>query len=280
MKLPLSLLLAAATLTAHAGPEDWLKGGLVSPDMIQTLRSDLNLTPEQEGKMQSIISSAQEEGSGLEKTVREEQKALNSLLRTPDTSAEAAAAALDRLLAAEAPVKQLQLRTLIRLRDVLTPEQQRLAVKLAPGRAGQTDDMALRVRQKAEKLRAEVESLGIKPTRALSERGAQIESLIRAGDWQAAEAALTRLSKDAQVDVAESTEEIDFTPHATGSTDLEDLKARYAALEEKGQDIISLPLIRRLLQAREALEQAKQDQDAEKVGRILTWAEKQVGLTE
>lgn len=270
------LILLAATSFAIAGPEAWLQGGLVTPETIQNLKPELGLSSAQEEKMQAIVAEARSEGAELEKEVRERQKAFNSLLRAPETKAEDASAALTRLLEAEAPVKQLQLRTLIRLRDVLTPEQQKLAVKLAPGRAARAQDLAAQVRQKAERLRAEVESLGIKPTRALSERGAEIESLMRAGDWQAAEAALGQLAKDSQAEVTTATEEIDFTAFPTGSTDLEELKARYAALEEKGQEVVSLPLIRRLLQAREALEHAKQAQDAEKVGRILTWAEQQL----
>ncbi|MCA1963232.1 MAG: periplasmic heavy metal sensor, partial [Prosthecobacter sp.] len=205
MKLLLPILLTAAAL-AYAGPETWLQGGLISPDVIQSLKDDLALSSEQEEKMRAIISSAQSEGEDLEKNVREQQRYLNGLLRDPATTPDAAASALTRLLEAEAPVKQLQLRTLLRLRDVLSPEQQRLAAKLAPGRSAHASDLAAAVRQKAEKLRAEVESLGIKPTRALSQRGAEIESLIKAGDWPAAERALTQLSLDCQADAPAETE--------------------------------------------------------------------------
>ena len=44
-------------------------------------------------------------------------------------------------------------------------------------------------------------------------------------------------------------------------------------MQANAQSIISLPLIRQFIKAKEALEQAKSAQDAELVGRILTWGE-------
>lgn len=58
-----------------------------------------------------------------------------------------------------------------------------------------------------------------------------------------------------------------------GSTDLETLRQRFDALQVAGQEVINLPLLREMLQAKEAFEEAKAAQDADKVGRILTYAE-------
>lgn len=270
------LVLLSTTVLAFAGPEAWLQGGLITPETIASLKTELELTPEQEEKMQSIVTAARSEGEPLEAAVREQQKALNELLRNRESNVEAASAALTRLLEAEAPVKQLQLRALIQLRDVLTPEQQKQAIKLAPGRVAKNDGIEQRVRQKAEKLRATVESLGVKPTNAMSERGAEIEALIRAGDWKAADAAIDKLTQDSGADEPESTTELDFTQFEPGNTDLEVLKERYQTVQDKGQSLISIPLVRQFLKAKEAFEAAKEAQDAEKVGRILTWAEKQL----
>lgn len=270
------LILLCTAVLAFAGPDAWLQSGLVTPEMIASLKSELDLTAEQEEKMQSIVTAARGEGEPLEQAVREQQKALNDLLRTRDTTAEAASAALTKLLEAEAPVKQLQLRALIQLRDVLTPEQQSKAVKLAPGRVAKADGIELRVKQKAEKLRAAVESLGIKPTNAMSERGAEIEAMIRAGDWKSADAAIDKLTKESGADEPENTAELDFAQFEPGNVDLEVLKERYQTVQDKGQSVISIPMMRQFLKAKEAFEAAKEAQDAEKVGRILTWVEQQL----
>lgn len=275
MKNILICLLAAASL-AHAGAEAWLQNGLIQPETITALKGDLGLSTEQEERMQAIVTAARAEGEPLEKAVREKQKALNELLRSRETSADTASQALTSLLEAETPVKQLQLRSLIQLRDVLTPEQQKKAIQLAPGRIAKADHLETRVKQKAEKLRAAVDSLGIKPTTAMSERGAEIEGMLKSGDWKAADEALDKLAKDSHAEELESTEDVDFSKYETGNTDLEELRQRYSAVQEKGQNVISLPLIRQFLKAKEAFEQAKADQDAEKVGRILTWVEQEL----
>ncbi len=271
------LILLSTAVLSFAGPEAWLQSGLVTPETITSLKSELDLTPEQEEKMQSIVTAARGEGEPLELAVREQQKALNDLLRNRETSADSASAALAKLLEAEAPVKHLQLRTLIQLRDVLTLEQQKKAVKLAPGRVAKSDGIEVRVKQKAEKLRAAVESLGIKPTNAMSERGAEIEAMIRAGDWKKADAAIDKLTLESGADEPEVTTDPDFTQFEPGNVDLEVLKERYQTVQDQGQNIISIPMIRQFLKAKEAFEAAKEAQDAEKVGRILTWAEQQLG---
>ncbi len=274
MKTILFLLSTAAL--AFAGPEIWLQNGLVTPETISSLKAELELTAEQEEKMQSIVTAARSEGEPLEKTVRERQKALNELLRNRETTTDSASAALTKLLEAEAPVKQLQLRALIQLRDVLSLEQQKRAMKLAPGKVAKSDGIELRVKQKAEKLRAAVESLGIKPTNAMSERGAEIEAMIRAGEWKAADAAIDKLTLESGADEPESTAEVDYSQFEPGNVDLEVLKERYQTVQDKGQSVISIPMVRQFLKAKEAFEEAKAAQDAEKVGRILTWAEGQL----
>ena len=272
---PLLLTLATALL-AHAGPDVWLQKGLITPEMISAVKSELGLSAEQETSMQSILNAAREKATPMETTVRERQQELNLLLKDGKTTAEQAAQALTGLLDAEQPVKQLQLRTLLELRDVLRPDQQKKALTLAPGRLARNDSIQTRVHQKAEKLRAAIESLGIKPTLAMSERGREIEGLIKAGAWGDANAALDKLAEESRAEEPEQDETPDFTQLEPGNTDLEELRQRYTRVEEKAQKLLSLPLIRQFLKAKEAFEEAKAAQDAEKVGRILTWAERQL----
>ncbi len=272
MKLIITSLLAF-TIIAHAGPEAWFQHGLIMPETIATLKSELELTPDQESKMQAVVSGARASAESLEQAVKEQQKAFNEALRNRETSADAASASLSRLLEAEAPVKQLQLRTLIQLRDILTPDQQKKAMSLAPGKLAKKDDLESSVKAKAEKLRAAVESLGIKATQAMTERGGEIEAMIRAGEWAQADKALDKLTLESGVNEPESTEELNFSNQDPGNVDLEVLKQRLADVQTRAQSIISLPLIRQFIKAKQALEEAKAAQNAELVGRILTWGE-------
>lgn len=272
-KLLCCLLLTAASLPA-AQVEDWLKSGLLHPDVIASVREKLALTEEQQTKLNTQLSEARAEAVPLEQAVKEQQRALGLLLKNPNTSAETAAAQLTKLLGAEAAIKQLQLRTLIGVRDVLTPEQLAKATRLGPPKLAAAGGLEAQVREKAGKLRAAVEAIGVPPTEAMKYRGEEIEKLIKSGELGAANAELDELMADAHFKELEAeVVKVDFSKFEPGSTDVETLRERYESVQAAGQEIISLPLLRELLQAKTAFEAAKEAQDAEKVGRILTYVE-------
>jgi Spy/CpxP family protein refolding chaperone len=274
--LALTLLLTATT--AFAAPEDLLKAGLLSPEIIQKIKPELELTAEQESKMTAIVSEAREKGSSVESAFKEQQKTLHQMLRDPSTTADAASAVLTKVLASEGEVKQLQLRTLIALRDVLTPEQQKKAAKLSLSKAVvQSTDLETSVKAKANKLRAAVDAIAEKPTEAMAYRGQEIETMIKNGDWTSADAALDVLIKDSGINEPEEASAApDFANFEPGDTNLHALQSRFEAVKERAQEIISIPVMRRMLKAKEAFETAKAAQDAEAVGRILTFAEKEL----
>ena len=274
--LVLALILTAAT--AFAAPEDLLKAGLLSPEIIQKIKPELELTAEQESKMTAIVSEAREKGASVESALKEQQKTLHQMLREPSTTADAASAVLTKVLASEGEVKQLQLRTLIALRDVLTPAQQKKAAKLSLSKAVvQSSDLEASVKAKANKLRAAVDALMEKPTEAMAYRGGEIETMIKNGDWTSADAALDSLIKDSGVNEPEEASAApDFSTFEPGDTNLDALQSRFETVKERAQEIISIPVMRRMLKAKEAFETAKAAQDAESVGRILTFAEKEL----
>lgn len=272
------LFLLITTPGLAAGPEALLQNRLLSADIITVLKPELDLTEAQETRMNAIVTGARAESEPLELRVREQQKAFNQILRQPDSTPEVASAALARLMEAEAAVKQLQLRTLLGLRDVLTPEQQKKAVALAQPRQVKRADLETRVREKAARLRLAVEALGVPATTRMVQRGSEVEALVKEGDLTAADAALDRLVTESQVDTPEGSESLDFSTYDPGPTDVETLRERYQAVETAAQSVISLPLLRQLIQARQSLEEAKANEDAEAVGRILTWAEKVLGV--
>jgi hypothetical protein len=251
---------------------------LLSPEIIQKIKPELELTAEQESKMTAIVSEAREKGSSVESAFKEQQKTLHQMLRDPSTTADAASAVLTKVLASEGEVKQLQLRTLIALRDVLTPEQQKKAAKLSLSKAVvQSTDLETSVKAKANKLRAAVDAIAEKPTEAMAYRGQEIETMIKNGDWTSADAALDVLIKDSGINEPEEASAApDFANFEPGDTNLHALQSRFEAVKERAQEIISIPVMRRMLKAKEAFETAKAAQDAEAVGRILTFAEKEL----
>lgn len=280
MKHILCALLLTATALKAAQVEDWLKSGLLHPDLIASVREELALTEDQQSKLSSQLAEARKQAEPLEQTVKDRQKALNHLLRETMTTADAASAQLAKLIEAEAAVKQLQLRTLIGIRDVLTPEQLQKAKKLGPPKmaaASSRGDLESKVNEKARRLKAAVEALGIPPTDAMKSRGSEIEQLIKSGQFADADAALDKLIEDSHFKELEAEpDQVDFSKFEPGNTDLETLKQRFDALQVAGQEIINLPLLREMIQAKEAFEEAKAAQDADKVGRILTYAEGKV----
>lgn len=267
------LLLTVASLPA-AQVEDWLKSGLLHPDLIASVREQLGLTEEQQAKLNSQLSEARAQAEPLEQAVQEQKKALNHLLQDPSTSADVASAQLTKLLDAEAAIKQLQLRTLMGVRDVLTPEQLGKAKKLGPPKLAASGGLEAKVKEKAGKLRAAVDAIGVPPTEAMKYRGEEIEKLIKASQFAEANAKLDELMEDSHFKELEAeVEKVDFAKFEPGSTDLETLRERFEHLQAAGQEIISLPLLRELVQAKTAFEAAKEAQDADKVGRILTYVE-------
>jgi Spy/CpxP family protein refolding chaperone len=269
-----SLLLLVPALSHAASVDEWLKTGLLHPDTIAAVSERLELTAEQQGRLSSQLEEARKQAGPLEQTVKEEQKALNRLLQDTTATADAASAQLTKLLNAEAAVKQLQLRTLVGVRDVLTPEQLQKARKLNPHGVVARGHLEAKLNEKANQLRAAVEGLGIPTTEAMKARGGEIEQLIKSGELAQADAALDQLIKDSHFKELEAEPaEVDFSKFEPGDTDVETLRQRYESLQAAGQEIINLPLLRELLQAKEAFEEAKAAQDAEKVGRILTYVE-------
>ena len=271
-------LFATASLLSAANVEEWLKSGLLQPEFIASVKDELALTPGQQAQMTGQVQAARPQAEPLERAVKQEQRALSQLLQDPEATADAASAQLAKLIQAEAVLKQLQLRVLIGLRDVLTPDQRVKARKLAlqknrDGNSPQPNPEA-GLMAKVGRLKAALEVLGTPPTEAMKARGEEIEALIKKGQAQEADAALDQLIADSHLEELEvETLEVDFSKYEPGSTDVESLKQRFQEVKTAADEIISLPLLRELLQAKEAFEQAKEAQDADQVGRILTYAE-------
>lgn len=115
------------------------------------------------------------------------------------------------------------------------------------------------------------------PTEGMQRRGEPIQALVRDGDWRAADAALDRLIDDEGLDAPPEAGELpDLPGYDPGDTGLDGLRDRLEALKQRAGDVVSIPTMRRLLEARDALEAARAAQDATAVGRILTFAEREL----
>lgn len=247
--------------------------GLVTPDTIAAHHEALNLTPAQESELTQIYETAKSEAAGLEASVRNEENKLKGLLRSEALTTEAADAQLQSLLDAEAAFKKLQLKTLVALRLKLTPEQLAKAITLANQKPGDTSPLEAQIEAKANRLKAAFDELEIKLSPALQEKGDAIMELVRNRDLAAADKALDQLIIATGIDDAVGISTIDFSTQDPGDTDLDVLRQRFESVEAAAANVISLPLLRQLIQGRDALELAKTNEDAIQAGRILTWAE-------
>lgn len=251
---------------------------LVTPETLMNFRETLGFSAEQEAELSRIYEAAKVEAESLEASVKLEEESLNEKLGSDSLVASDAEANFNALLAAETKLKQLQFKTLLSLRAVLTPEQISKAVALESRSRQENGPLKLKIEEKAERLRLAFEALDVKPAPELMAEGEQIRIFIRTGELEAADKALDALGEKVGIDEADDTATIDFSQQSPGDTELSILESRYRAVENAAQRVIHLPTIRNLLQARDAIEAAKASENAEALGRVLTWAEEVLGI--
>lgn len=266
-------LLIAGALSSFASVDipraDLMRLGFTPPESIQLHADELGLDDAQRERLREHFEAAKSAMPALENAVKEQGAALESLVQTPSPNADEAEASLNKLLEAEAAVKRTQLRTILKIHALLTPEQRAKALDLAK----KDLEWETAIRTKTERLRTAIDGLGVKPTQAIQEMGAQIKQLIDAKKLAEASAALDTAILDTKLDEPVSDEVLDFSQFSPGVTELTVLQQRYSDMEQRIQRITELPLLRKLIQAHAELEAAKASQDASAVGRVLTWAE-------
>lgn len=252
---------------------------LISPATIDKHIEEFSLTIEQIDKLKGIREKAEEGFRPLEEAVRREEQVVDAILQSESIAQVEAAEKFTALLEAEKAAKQQQFTTYLALREVLTPDQLARAVILARGDRESRVPLEVRVQGKAERLKAAFDELGVKPPSSLQARGEAIMELIRVGQLEEADLALDELAQDVGLDEPTDETIIDFSVVDPGATDSETLKDRLDAVQYAAEQVTSLPMLRRLVQARDALEKAKATEDADLAGRILTWGEQTLGLS-
>jgi Spy/CpxP family protein refolding chaperone len=119
----LGLMSSVAFAQGLPGKKDVFKGKLFAPNVILEHQDELGLTKEQFTAIKTAVVEVQASIAGHEWDLREAyQQTLASLDETP-IDEEQVMKNVKKALLAENQVKQLQVRMLIRLRKLLTPEQ-------------------------------------------------------------------------------------------------------------------------------------------------------------
>lgn len=249
------------------------RASLAAPETLLTHRDSLGLSSDQETKINGIRDEAIAKSGPLEAEIKTRQSSLESTLRTEGTTFETAEESLKALIEAESALKSHQLHTLLALRDVLTPEQRAKAVELTRHDASVRQPLQAQVKEKAARLKAAFDDLGIEPAETLKTKGKAVEEMLAGGDYAGADKALDELIVETGLKEPAGETPGDFSSYDAGATDIDSLKQRIANVEAKARTLTRLPVLRQLLGAKDDLDAAKAAEDATQVGRILTWAE-------
>lgn len=272
MKRSIVLLLAfalSASAQVKIPRDDLFRLGFTPPELLKIHLDDLSLDAGQRERATGLLEASATAMPALEATMKEQGQALETLVTSSTPNPDEAEKMLDRVLDAEAAIKRLQLRTILGLHGVLTPEQRTKALELAK----RDVELEASARALAERIRTALDRLDVKPTQAIEERGDQIKPLLESGKFAAAMEALRAAAEDFGIDEPVSEEPLDFSKFDAGIIELAQLQRRYADVEQRIRRVVRIPLLRQLAQAHPELEAAKAAQDAVAVGRILTWAE-------
>lgn len=118
------LMTGAEPWRIHAPPKDPMGENLFPPELVMQFQEQIGLSPEQR---QDITSALQENGPKFEKLhqrMQQEIGALDLVLKKDRVSSEPALAQFDKLQDLEREARRAQLGLMIRLKNILSPEQQ------------------------------------------------------------------------------------------------------------------------------------------------------------
>ncbi len=131
----LAVVMPAAVLPAAAQEdEDPFEDVLFAPELVMQNRQRIGLTADQWATISGAIREMQREVVDLEWEMLEASQGLIELLEGERVDEAAAMELVSRVLVTENEVKELQFRLLIRVKNVLTPEQQDQLRRLRGGR--------------------------------------------------------------------------------------------------------------------------------------------------
>ena len=113
----------------HRGGPPFAKA-LFPPEMVMRHAQDIGLADEQREQITAVIQQVQSDIVPLEWEVRERTEALTDLLEKPRVDEAAALAQVDRVTEIENQMKKTHLTLLIRVKNLLTEDQQQQLLTL------------------------------------------------------------------------------------------------------------------------------------------------------
>jgi Spy/CpxP family protein refolding chaperone len=141
MKHTILMLLIACICTANAqqappppdgpmGPDPRPPGGdkigraFFPPELVMRNQKAINLTPEQQSTIREEMRKAMPRFTELQWQLSAEEEALEALVRADAPDEKQILAQFDKLMLVESELKRVRFALLVRLRAILTPEQQ------------------------------------------------------------------------------------------------------------------------------------------------------------
>ena len=128
----LLLAVASAPLRAQAVPsvDDPVARSLFEPELIMQHRRAIGLTDKQRDDISGLIKELQGRVVSLQWDLREQAEALSVELNRPRVDLDRALDRVGRVLQTEGRIKEAHLTLLVRIKNVLTPEQHESLRKL------------------------------------------------------------------------------------------------------------------------------------------------------
>lgn len=136
----LSTLFPAPARAQDTPEEDPLARHLFAPELLMQHRRAIDLTDEQRDAVSRLIQDLQGRIVSLQWELLDEMESLTEALEDPRVDLDRALDRFSGVLDRESEIKRLHLELLIRLKNLLTPEQQAALTRLRDGGGGGRPD--------------------------------------------------------------------------------------------------------------------------------------------
>lgn len=118
------LVLTGTSLWAQEGEPDPIAVNTFEPELVMRSQLEISLTEEQRGNLKKEIQQAQAKFTELEWDLERDMASLVSLIEKERVDEQRAIEILRKVLALESEIKQTHLLLAVRIKNLLTPEQQ------------------------------------------------------------------------------------------------------------------------------------------------------------
>jgi hypothetical protein len=129
---PIAPVPAVPFVPRAAYPMDRYTGFLFAPELVMQHQRELGLQDSQREKLIKEMSAAQAQFTEAQWTLSAEQDKLTQLVKGTTIDEAAVVKQMDRILSLEQGLKRTQLLMMVRVKNVLTPEQQQILQRFHP----------------------------------------------------------------------------------------------------------------------------------------------------